>query len=226
MSSKSPSCNAAMSMTDVKLLTSPKTVVALSELQISGGGGISSFIDGKSADNPVDDHEHPCVCDLRLPRKALTNAERFARFKDWSCSKITKRSGTRTSPGRRVVSPTGDVSTRGRSPVRKSPKKRKKVASTASSASSSVVSMKKDRKQGRIDWAKRPKIAVKMNRTTALRLELGSTYCGKQRISRKKEIGGRAAIVQTEGGEVKKKRKKPKADKDCEYLKCKRIAQV
>ncbi len=169
-------------------------------LQVSGN--VSS--EAKSEKKGEEGHEHPCVCDLRLPRKSLSNEERYEKAKNY-LRKTGKGSERKRmspkSPGKRVI---GTIS--GKKRLRGSPKSTRGGAKSPASTGSA--------ERGRLDLTRGPRIAVKMNRAANLRMEKGSTYCGKQ--FRPEFVKGRAE----EEEEVKKKRRRPV---QCEYLKCKRI---
>ncbi len=182
-------------------------------LQISGT--VSSEV--KSGKKGEENHEHPCVCDLRLPRKSLSNEERYEKAKNYLRKTGKGSERKRMSPkrtGKRVIGTIGGKGLRG-SPKRETSRgrSRQRILKSTREGAKSPPASTGSAERSRLDLTRGPRIAVKMNRAANLRMEKGSTYCGKQ--FRPKFVKGRA-----EDEEVKKKRRRPV---QCEYLKCKRI---
>ncbi|KAK7571805.1 hypothetical protein V9T40_014277 [Parthenolecanium corni] len=216
--------------------------VDFATLQVSGGAAADK--DAKS-DTKEESHEHPCVCDLRLPRKALSNEQRFALAKDWlrsgssgrgpkspsSSSERKRVAATRPAkrvaaarPAKRVVAtrpakPVADTTAPKAGQTRTSPKKRKPGADERElvGRTAGVGSGKRTTARSR---SRGPRLAVKLNRAATLRMEKGTTYCGKRPLAVNRFQIGR--VQGTE--EVKKKQRKARpVDANCQYRVCKRI---
>lgn len=201
-------------------------LIDLATLQVSGGAAADK--DAKS-DTKEESHEHPCVCDLRLPRKPLTNEERHARFKDWHLTGSTGGRGAKSPsssserkrvagqrPAKRVASP---MASKSAGKTRTSPKKRRpgtdqhEEEGRVAGVGFGKRTMTRSRSRG-------PRIAVKLNRAATLRMEKGNTYCGKRPLPLDRFQMGRVQGAE----EVKKKQRKARpADANCPYRVCKRI---
>lgn len=240
----------------------------LSSLQVTNAELTDPSIDVP----PPDDHEYPCVCDLRLPRKALNSEERYRMAKDYlrKESKSQRRSPRRlaktfsTSPqtGLKSKSPSSKRAQVKKNAEKEDSKTSKKivgggkkglqgegVASSAASPSAKSPTESETSPRKNITWNKQPKIAVKMNRTANMRLEKGTTLCGRKPIVvvprqiikredvRKKRAGaGRKVQGSGAGKEEKMQRLTGKSEDgdvgsevraqdavECEYMKCKRF---
>lgn len=199
-------------------------------LQVSGGAAAGK--DAK-ADSKKESHEHPCVCDLQLPRKALSNEERFARAKDWlrggsgvrggkspGSSSERKRDGS-SRPAKRVASPrtaaTGKDKGKGKTA---SPKKRRPGVEQRDEAQGRVAGRGHGKRTTSRSRSRGPRITVKLNRAATLRMEKGTLYCGKRPIPVDRFQMGRVQGAE----EVKKKQRRARpVDANCAYRACRRI---
>lgn len=218
-------------------------LIDVATLQVSGGTAANK--DAKS-DSKEESHEHPCICDLRLPRKSLSNEERFARYKD-SCRAQSTSTGKSPSssperkrvagqrPAKRVISaPKSTVKTK-TSPKKAKPGSAKELGTdkkpgTDNEAGRAVGPAFGKRTTAR-SRSRGPQIAVKLNRAATLRLEKGNTYCG----NRRPEIVDRFRRQQDQRAEAARGKKKQRQRKarsrsrshprsaECPYLTCKNI---
>jgi len=212
----------------------PRRSVDAATLQVSGGAAAGK--DAK-ADSKEESHEHPCVCDLQLPRKALSNEERFARAKDWlrggsgvrggkspGSSSERKRDGS-SRPAKRVASPRtaakGKDKDKGKGKGKTaSPKKRRPGVEQRDVAQGRAAGPGLGKRTTARSRSRGPRIAVKLNRAATLRMEKGTLYCGKRPIPVDRFQMGRVQGAE----EVKKKQRRARpVDANCAYRACRRI---
>ncbi|XKL59749.1 hypothetical protein PGB90_000765 [Kerria lacca] len=181
---------------------------------------VSSNIFGEEKSKErMDDHEFPCVCDLNLPRKSLTNEERFEKAKDYLRKTGPRSPRKRSLSGKvagRVVEESSSASDSGVKKERPLQKAKKSPKSTKSESKSPTDEDEKEEipRYKRKDISKKPKLPVRMNRAAILRLEKGSVLCGKRMLKALR----RGKKAKEEEERMKKGRI---IGEDCLYQQCK-----